>query len=276
MTFAQQFPPLSSVSSGHKLLSCLDMTGKMRTYLLELVQQSIQVDNSVGLAKTDLNSSEVRSQLMQLSSTYGQTVTQTLQALEYEFKGVTSTTTQDYLTNLSTHLEEQITNEQKIAAQIQALAGVARHYLADLSHYGLDLDREPHLKQVFDYIEGQYHNSIGLRDVAQALGYSNTYLTNVVRRKTGQPVNQWIVRRRLAEACHLLLTTNHSIETIAFGVGYQNIEHFFRQFRKYFNITPQKWRNRARERSMLESTTDSVDLVRKILSGEETALSSLE
>lgn len=276
MTFAQQFSPLSSASSWHKLLNCLAMTGQMRTYLLELVQQSIQVDNSTDLIKIDLNFSEVRGQLIQLSSIYEQTRAQTFQALEHEFRGINSTITQDYLTNLITHLEEQTTNEQRIAAQIQALAGVARHYLADLSHYGLDFGREPHLKQVFDYIEGQYHNSIGLRDVAQALGYSNNYLTNLVRCKTGKPVNQWIVNRRLAEACHLLKTTNHSIETIAFGVGYQNVEHFFRQFRKYFNMTPQNWRNRARGRSKFESTADSTDLVRKILSGKETALSSLE
>lgn len=99
------------------------------------------------------------------------------------------------------------------------------------------------LSQIFEFIEANYHQAIGLNEVAQAMGYSPAYLTDLVKRITGKPINRWIVQRRMAEACSLLLATNQSIEQIAEAVGYQHIGHFFRQFRQYHGTTPQAWRN---------------------------------
>lgn len=40
----------------------------------------------------------------------------------------------------------------------------------------------PRLRKVFEFIELNYHQSISLKEVAQAVGYSSAYLTNLVRR----------------------------------------------------------------------------------------------
>lgn len=104
----------------------------------------------------------------------------------------------------------------------------------------------PKLNDVFQFIEANYHQAITLCDVAQAVGYSSAYLTDLVRRQTGKTVNQWIVERRMAEICRLLLETNQTANEIALSVGYQNEGHFFRQFRQYHKTTPQVWRNLQR------------------------------
>lgn len=100
----------------------------------------------------------------------------------------------------------------------------------------------PQLREVFDFIEANYHQPITLSDVAQAVGYSPAYLTDLVRRQTGQTVNRWIVERRIKAACSLLVDTEQSVEQIATAVGYQNLGHFFRQFRQYQGQTPCSWR----------------------------------
>ncbi|MEH2182100.1 helix-turn-helix domain-containing protein [Nostoc sp.] len=104
----------------------------------------------------------------------------------------------------------------------------------------------PQLKKVFDYIEANYHQSIGLSDVAVALGYSAAYLTNLVRRKTGKTVNDWIFERRMLAARALLLETNQPVNQIACAIGYQYEGYFFRQFRQFHGTTPQVWRNTQR------------------------------
>ena len=104
----------------------------------------------------------------------------------------------------------------------------------------------PRLRQVFEFIELNYHQSITLKEVAEAVGYSSAYLTNLVRRLSGKTVNNWIVERRIAEAKRLLLETNYSIERIALDVGYQNINHFYYQFRNYYQNTPGAWRETQR------------------------------
>jgi len=100
----------------------------------------------------------------------------------------------------------------------------------------------PKLSEVFHFIDANYHQPITLKDVAKAVRYSPAYLTDLVGRQTGKTVNRWIVERRMAEACSLLLKTNQSVDAIAEAVGYQNAGHFFRQFRQYHGTTPQSWR----------------------------------
>ncbi len=109
----------------------------------------------------------------------------------------------------------------------------------------------PRLREVFEFIELNYHQSIRLKEVAQAVGYSSAYLTDLVRRITGKTVNNWIIERRIAEASTLLLETDNSVNQIALEVGYQNINHFYRQFRNYYQTTPQSWREKQRSHSLL-------------------------
>ena len=104
----------------------------------------------------------------------------------------------------------------------------------------------PRVREVFDFIELNYHQSISLKEVAQAVGYSSAYLTDLVRHLTGKTVNNWIIERRLAQASTLLLETKDSVEQIALKVGYQNINHFYCQFRNYYKNTPRAWREAQR------------------------------
>ncbi len=104
----------------------------------------------------------------------------------------------------------------------------------------------PRLREVFEFIELNYHQNIRLKEVAQAVGYSSAYLTDLVRRLTGKTVNNWIIARRIAEASTLLVETSYSVEEIAFKVGYQNINHFYFQFRNYYKTTPRIWRKSQR------------------------------
>lgn len=104
----------------------------------------------------------------------------------------------------------------------------------------------PRLREVFEFIELNYHQSISLKEVAQAVGYSSAYLTDLVRRLTGKTLNNWIIERRIAQASTLLLETNDSVEEIALKIGYQNINHFYCQFRDRYKNTPRAWRESQR------------------------------
>lgn len=98
------------------------------------------------------------------------------------------------------------------------------------------------LSQALQYISANHTRSIALSDVAQFVGYSPSYLTNQMRKETGQTIQQWIIQLRMATACSLLLNTNCSVEDVAAQVGYHNTTHFFRQFRRLYDTTPRAWR----------------------------------
>ena len=106
------------------------------------------------------------------------------------------------------------------------------------------LHPRPLLLSVFRFIEEHYQDSISLRDVAEVVGRSPAYLTDLVRRETGKTVLGWIVERRMAEARRLLLETSQSIEHITEAVGYFDRRHFSRQFLRLHGTNPQAWRKK--------------------------------
>ncbi|MEM9005901.1 MAG: helix-turn-helix domain-containing protein, partial [Cyanobacteria bacterium P01_F01_bin.86] len=101
----------------------------------------------------------------------------------------------------------------------------------------------PRLLAVFEFIEAHYQQPINLTDVAQAVGYSPAYLTNLSQSHTGRTVKAWIIERRMAQARELLANTTESIKQIADSIGYADAGYFTRQFRKLHGVTPQVWRS---------------------------------
>ncbi|ACC83255.1 response regulator [Nostoc punctiforme] len=112
----------------------------------------------------------------------------------------------------------------------------------------------PQLQAVFDFIEANYRQGITLSDVALAVGYSPAYLTNRVAKQTGETVNAWIVKRRMAAARPLLRDTNQTIDQIAIALGYQNTCHFSRQFRQHHGLSPKTWR---KQQQLLQSSKNA-------------------
>ena len=109
----------------------------------------------------------------------------------------------------------------------------------------------PQISSVFEFIKANYHQPIRLKEVAEEVGYSAAYLTDQVHRLTGKTVNNWIIEYRLAVARTLLLQTDKSANQIALKVGYQNTNHFYRQFREYHQMTPLAWRKAQRSYNLI-------------------------
>ena len=104
---------------------------------------------------------------------------------------------------------------------------------------------EPNLAGVFQFIEAHYHQSISLNDVAQEVGYSPAYLTNLVQSQTGRTVKQWVIERRMAQARTLLTNTTQSVRSISEASGYNDAGYFTRQFRQFHGLSPQAWRQQS-------------------------------
>jgi YesN/AraC family two-component response regulator len=152
----------------------------------------------------------------------------------------------ELLKAIAASLEKNATLQQWYAKQFQHLEQSSINTATTSAIAKSVLPSIPKLQEVFDFIEANYHQSITLCEVAQAVGYSPTYLTNLVKCQTGKTLYCWIVQRRMAEAQFLLLNTDQPINQIAAAVGYPDAGHFIRHFRKLHNTTPKMWRNMHR------------------------------
>jgi AraC family transcriptional regulator, arabinose operon regulatory protein len=108
----------------------------------------------------------------------------------------------------------------------------------------LNVNRSPVIARALTYIQKNSLNSISLKDVANAVHLSPAYLATTIKKGTGFSVGEWIMRNRLSEACSRLLHTDEDINTIAHQVGWNDVTHFIRQFKKAYQITPAAWRKK--------------------------------
>ncbi len=78
--------------------------------------------------------------------------------------------------------------------------------------------------------------------MARKAAVSTGYLQKIYKEFFGITCNNEIISSRIQAARELLNSTNLSVEDIAQTCGYQNTEHFIRQFRSYTGYTPGHYR----------------------------------
>ena len=79
--------------------------------------------------------------------------------------------------------------------------------------------------------------------MAEACGLGVTRFGILFKEATGVTPGDYLLRRRLAEACHLLRTAPAlSVEAVGRRVGFSHGNYFARIFRKAYGVTPGVWR----------------------------------
>ena len=155
-------------------------------------------------------------------------------------------TLDELLRAIAARLEKQVPLQQWYAAQSQRVIEPLPPDTIRLAAATQSIFPScPKLTEVFHFIEANYHRPITLGEVAEIVGYSPTYLTNLMGLQTGQTVHCWIVKRRMAQACSLLLETKLTVNQIAEAVGYQDASYFGRQFRQLHGMPPKAWRKKG-------------------------------
>lgn len=156
-------------------------------------------------------------------------------------------TLKELLAAIATQLDKQDALRQWYAAESEQVPKKPPTHTASVPALHSIFPSGSQMNEVFCFIEANYHQSITLCDVAQAVGYSPAYLTNLMRQQTGKSVHRWLVERRMTEALSLLLETEKTIYQIAESVGYQDVCHFSRYFRQLYGTSPQAWRSAHRQ-----------------------------
>ena len=82
-----------------------------------------------------------------------------------------------------------------------------------------------------------------VNELAKSLNISTSYFQHIYKQLFNVSVMQDIIKSRLEYACHLLNSEYDSITDIAAKCGYENKEHFTRQFKEIIGMTPNQYRN---------------------------------
>ncbi len=102
--------------------------------------------------------------------------------------------------------------------------------------------RDERIVDILNYVQNHY-TDITLDDLADTFNLSKPYLSKYIKEKAGMTFQEVVKKSRMRKAKVLLRESNQTVESIADTVGYENVEHFNRLFKKAYNMTPLQYRN---------------------------------
>ena len=100
--------------------------------------------------------------------------------------------------------------------------------------------------KISEYINKNCQQSITIDMLCEKFSFSKNHIINIFKKAFGQTPIAYLNFARLKKAEQLLISTSESIETISFNCGYQNYSHFYRQFVRKNNISPESYRKQKR------------------------------
>lgn len=93
------------------------------------------------------------------------------------------------------------------------------------------------------YVQNHYHEAqLTNEDIAKEFGYHPYYLSQLMKKATGETLRSFILHYRIRIAKDFLITTDWEISIIAWKCGFNSTSYFIKQFKYLTGITPRQFR----------------------------------
>lgn len=146
----------------------------------------------------------------------------------------------EHLHDLETgHCDELIGSENREVLYVTALKWV--NDLIDALKEKRETDIPGVLRRALEYIDRNFSHPIQLSDVAEDVGVSHAYLSNLFTRHLGLSFVDQLTDSRMEKARRLLLEQKLSVKEISSLVGYQDPNYFSRLFKKQTGMSPTEY-----------------------------------
>lgn len=124
---------------------------------------------------------------------------------------------------------------------------------ADRTYIGKSIKIEQDLRriqQVAAYVMAHYQHAITLSDIASHIGMNRSAFCTFFKRNKGMTFSRFVTLYRLQTACELLKDTGKQISEICFSVGFNDLPHFNRVFRKEYGMSPSQFRVSEKDKTV--------------------------
>ena len=105
---------------------------------------------------------------------------------------------------------------------------------------------EMFLQKAIDIVEQNISNpEFSIADFIEEMGASRSVLYRKLKALTDQSISEFIKTIKLKRAAQLIKQTDMNISEIAFDLGFNDLKHFRKSFKKVFNTLPSQYRDSA-------------------------------
>jgi len=104
-------------------------------------------------------------------------------------------------------------------------------------------DKQILCQEIVQHIETHFSDAtLCMASLSKQFGVSERFVYNAVLDSTGMNVSNFLARCRMQEAARLLRETQETIGSIAEKCGYPVESTFYRNFKKYYHVTPAEYK----------------------------------
>jgi len=100
----------------------------------------------------------------------------------------------------------------------------------------------PLVQKVVARIDFDLTADLSLRAAARTLNVNASYLSTLFRQETGETLTNYVNRKRMEHAAHLLQTTRLPVSAVAQSCGISDDNYFTKLFKKFSGTTPVQFR----------------------------------
>ncbi|MBR1623787.1 MAG: helix-turn-helix domain-containing protein [Pseudobutyrivibrio sp.] len=99
------------------------------------------------------------------------------------------------------------------------------------------------LKPIIKHVELHYSEQTTVEEMAKLAGFSESHFMRFFKEAFGVSFITYLNDYRLSMAARMLLSTEESVLSISEQVGFENLSHFNRQFKRKYGKTPREYRS---------------------------------
>lgn len=158
----------------------------------------------------------------------------------YKPKSPFITDNRDILPLIEKVTEYSVVNENMATAYLTAAIG---EIIQSLSLVKVQKNDVNTIQQILSYCSENYKKNISIKDVADALFISESYVTKVFSVKLGCAFRKYINELRISEAKKLLRKKDMRITDVMYECGYNNQSSFNRIFLSEQGVTPRQYKD---------------------------------
>lgn len=112
------------------------------------------------------------------------------------------------------------------------------------AYHGKAPDNRAVIDKIHQYVAVHLTEELNREEIARHVFLNPAYLSRLYKKETGIALSDYIMQERMERTKSLLMETNRKVSDIAETVGYQNISHFAKVFRKTVGIGPKEFRQK--------------------------------